>query len=357
MAERRSPSLPSSWQARMPLALYSWLASASPSVATMAVCTFCVGALMLSPRVQSFLVFVQIPNWPPFDNEDLGKASPAWIRRIAAAVGRVFWPGGSLRFNAFEGLPRAVPFSVNGSRGTVRGLHLPRAAPGHNTVLYLHGNGGNMVLQHRVDLYKLLASPPLCCDVYAIDYVGCGQSDRAWPDEASAVADTLATLEALPEDSKNVIIWGHSLGSGITVGALAELLRKGRALPRQAVLEAPFTSVPDVAASWLAWLPRPLFRRARALLHAALAAHRMPSLERLGPIAEKMRVDVLHGWKDLVVPYQHGQELANAAGTALHSFRRGHNDIVWDPELLPVLKKILAPPEAPEGGSSCRRRA
>jgi len=348
----------------------------------------------LTSKFQSLLVFGHWNNWPPFDPADLTRPSSAWARRLVAVLGP-----------AFRGLPQAVPFTATGPKGTLRGLRVPRTAPGHHVVLYLHGNAGNVATGHRVALYKLLTAPPFCCDVVAIDYAGFGQSDGVWPDEESAVRDALAALEALPDRRSDVIVWGHSLGTGIAVGAMARLLGcsgtpaatapaapSGRVLargrevrdtctplapseegspaldaaaaepPRGLILEAPFLSVPDAAVGVLSRCRRPprlLLRALRNCLSAAIRAHRMPSHERIAGVAGGMPVAMLHGLRDSIIPFEQGQQLASLAGAPLHSFDCGHEDIVRDPKLVEVLKGIFREWEAPleDGGVKAGKEA
>ena len=54
------------------------------------------------------------------------------------------------------------------------------------------------------------------------------------------------TALALPE------VWGHSLGTGIAVAALAELTHAEKLLPTGLVLEAPFTSRARAHSTWRA---------------------------------------------------------------------------------------------------------
>jgi len=314
------------------------------AVARAALCTCgCLGLLALSSRVQSLLVFLQWLNWPPFDSTNPEKASPAWAHRVAALL-TFFQPRLELRWRAFNGLTGAAPFCAKGSKGRLTGLHLPRSAPGRHAVLYLHGNAGNITEGHRVELYKILAAPPLVCNVYAIDYGGFGGSDGWWPDEESAVADVLAALGAIPESRRDTVVWGHSLGTGIAVGAMTRLLECGGELPKGLLLESPFTSVPSVVA---AALPTAL-RGIETLLRCLLSAHCMPSLERIRRVAKSLHVEVLHGEIDDVVPLWQGRQLAEAASAPFHTFSgRGHEDIVEDPGLVKVVKSFFQACEEP----------
>lgn len=305
----------------------------------------CLGLALLvaSKRAQSLLVFVQWLNWPPFDWESPASPSPGWVQLLSPIAIRLF--GRNAR--AFAGLPTAMPFTAEGPHGAVCGWRIPRRGAGECTVLYLHGNAGNIAVSHRVQLYELLSAPPLSCDVVAIDYRGFGHSDACWPEEATAVEDALVALEALPGSRGHVIVWGHSLGTGVAMGALAALCNSSGPsrsnLPRGLVLESPFLSVPDVAAGWVQWLPGSIYRAAEDAVHAVLGAHRFDSSERIEAVAARLdrNVIVLHGGSDDVVPYAHGEELARRGGVALHSFQRGHDDIVDDPGLETVLQPVF----------------
>lgn len=108
-----------------------------------------------------------------------------------------------------------------------------------SVVLYCHGNSCNRAMNHRLGLYKKLTSFGL--NVVTFDYRGYGDSTGILPDENSVVTDAKAMLEWVEEHFKNhdVIIWGHSLGTGISVKMLSGL--KGCSdRVQKLVLESPF---------------------------------------------------------------------------------------------------------------------
>ena len=72
---------------------------------------------------------------------------------------------------------------------------------------------------------------------------------------------------------------------------------------RALVLDAPYTSVADLAASMYRWLP------ARRLLR-----HHFDSISRLPAV--RAPVLVLHGEADALIPPEHGRRVAAAAGLA-----------------------------------------
>ena len=97
-------------------------------------------------------------------------------------------------------------------------------------------------------------------------------------------------------------------------------------IPFGIVLEAPLTTIADVAASYL-WLPLSLKNYAAIALHGVLY-HRFPSISRMPGLV--MPVLVIHGGKDCVVPYAHGEVLSAAAqkGTFLGYPEADHETIV-----------------------------
>lgn len=194
--------------------------------------------------MQSAITFGFLVNWPPFDPDDPTRPSGSRTQNLAQRLGYVE----DEAFGPFPGLPTAEPVRIVSPNGTVRGIRAkPRSEVKHR-VLYLHGQGGNVGVLHRCWLYELLMQEPLCCEVTAIDYCGCGYSDFCRPTEASAVADVLATLDQADASFEEVIVWGHSLGTGIALSALSKLLESGRRC-KGLVLEAPFLSLPRAASA------------------------------------------------------------------------------------------------------------
>ena len=117
--------------------------------------------------------------------------------------------------------------------------HVP-AKPGHPVVLYFHGNG-DFLAGFFGRFRDLIADGT---GVVALSYRGyagsSGQpSERGLlQDAAAAYAFTTARYSA-----DRIVVWGFSLGSGVAV-ALAAEQPVGKL-----ILEAPYTSIADVAAS------------------------------------------------------------------------------------------------------------
>jgi fermentation-respiration switch protein FrsA (DUF1100 family) len=177
-----------------------------------------------------------------------------------------------------------------------------RAAPGRPTILYFHGNAGN--LANRSERIRKYLSRGL--GVFMMSYRGySGSTGR--PTERNNVADAKRAYEALIKEGvppESIILYGESLGSGVAVQLAAVQPVAGL------VLDAPYTSIVDVAAGAYPWLPvRPfLLDRYDTLRH-------LPAVE--APVL------VVHGEADEVIPV--------AMGRAVYAAAKGPKEIVTFP--------------------------
>ncbi|HEY7514480.1 MAG TPA: alpha/beta hydrolase [Vicinamibacteria bacterium] len=187
-------------------------------------------------------------------------------------------------------------------------LFLP-AKDSRVTVLLAHGNAGN--LSHRLDRVIFLQAR-LRADVLLFDYRGYGRSEGS-PDEEGTYRDGRAAYRWLVEQRgvspDRLVLFGESIGSAVALDLAVS--RPCRAL----VLEAPFTSVPDMARVVLPFLPRAFVRTQYDNL-AKVGRLRVPLL-------------VLHGDRDEVVPFSQGRRLFESAPEPKRFYSipgAGHND-------------------------------
>jgi hypothetical protein len=142
------------------------------------------------------------------------------------------------------------------------GWFIPAREP-RATLLYLHGNGGN--IGHRLD--PIAVFNRLGLGVLIIDYRGYGDSTGR-PGEEGTYEDALAAWRHLTETRgippQRIVLFGESLG-----GAVAAWLA-ARERPAGLVLYASFTSVPDMAQALYPLLPARWLARYR-LRHASSA--------------------------------------------------------------------------------------
>lgn len=164
--------------------------------------------------------------------------------------------------------------------------------PGWPTLVVFHGRAGNAA--DRAPLLVPFAA--LGYGVVLAEYRGYGGNPGA-PSEAGFLLDARAHLDWVAAEWGEAapVVCGESIGSGVAVAVAAE--RPVRAL----VLDAPYTSVADLAAATYRWLP------ARRLLR-----HRFDSLSRLPTV--RVPILVLHGEADAMIPPEHGRRVCAAAG-------------------------------------------
>ena len=151
----------------------------------------------------------------------------------------IYYPSHELTEDpATVGLPfRDVAFpAADGVR--LHGWLIPGRTP--MTLLYSHGNGGNIA--GRVGIARMLVDR-LGVGVFMYDYRGYGRSEGT-PSEAGLVSDALGARAALLREGvapASIVYFGRSLGAAVTVElALAHP-------PRGVVLESPFASVRTMA--------------------------------------------------------------------------------------------------------------
>jgi len=176
------------------------------------------------------------------------------------------------------------------------------------TVLFCHGNGGNIM--HRLDTINLFYAMGLSCFVF--DYRGYGKS-AGTPTEAGTYLDARAAYDWLTQtkhvSAEQIIIFGRSLG-----GSIAAHLA-GQVAPRGLVLESAFTSYPDIGAKFYPYMPVRLFARYRYNTRAHLSRVRCPVL-------------VMHSSDDELIPFEFGMQLFDTANEPKQFVKLigGHND-------------------------------
>jgi alpha-beta hydrolase superfamily lysophospholipase len=183
------------------------------------------------------------------------------------------------------------------------------SAAGEALIVFFHGNGESIA--DSVPLAQELQRRGL--RFAAVEYRGYGHSPSEDPHEDGLYADAEAALKGLVADGENeeaITLWGSSLGTGIAT----EMVVRGHG--RRLVLQAPYTSIPDVASRIAPFLPTSLLITDRYDNLAKAEDVRLPTL-------------VIHGDRDRVVPYDMGQTIAAAIDEAelLTVQGGGHNDL------------------------------
>lgn len=188
---------------------------------------------------------------------------------------------------AAAGFPEAEEVIVTTGDGERVVLwHVPPRAD-RPVVIFFHGNGE--VLAWRVPRFRALTGDGT--GLVALSFRGYAGSTGK-PTEQGLLQDGAAAYDfaAARYSPSRIVPWGYSLGSGVAV-ALASARPVGAV-----VLEAPYTSIVDVAAS-----AYPLFP-VRWLMHDRFHSDRL-----IGELAAPLLV--LHGEKDSVISAAFGRRL------------------------------------------------
>ena len=188
---------------------------------------------------------------------------------------------------------------VSGDGTKLVGWQISGAMPDSNGlwVLVNHGNGHNLSQLEEPEFLRDLRG--LGVNIFIYDYRGFGES-AGEADELGAYADARAAYDLLRTkygvSAERMIVYGHSLGTGVAVH-LASTAAVGAL-----VLQAPYTSIPDLGARRYPYLPI-----------RSLATFRFSSLERMPKVTAPLLI--LHSPQDAVIPLAMAEQLQLAAGS------------------------------------------
>jgi uncharacterized protein len=206
------------------------------------------------------------------------------------------------------------------------------AQDGRPTMIYFHGNGGNISARAKRVRPYLNAG----LGVLLVGYRGYGGNDGT-PSEEGFYEDARAAMrfiedQGVPPD--RVVLYGESLGSAVAIHLAAEQAVQNR--PLAAVIgEGAPSSVADVAARRYPFAP------VRTLIK-----DRFDSRAKVGGINAPLLL--IHGEDDIVVPQRFGRALFEAAAEPKHAQwidGAGHNNLAYhaiDAIVLEFLDRHLA---------------
>ncbi|XP_028847836.1 protein ABHD13 [Denticeps clupeoides] len=220
----------------------------------------------------------------------------------------------------------------------------PAASP---TILYFHGNAGN--IGHRIP-NALLMLVNLKAHLFLLDYRGYGKSEGE-PSEEGLYLDAEAVLDFVmtrPEvDKTKVVLFGRSLGGAVAVRLASANPHRVAAL----MVENTFLSIPHMSATLFSFLPvrfLPLWcYKNKFLSYRQVAQCRMPSL-------------FISGLSDQLIPpvmMKQLYELSPARTKRLAVFPEGTHNDTWQCQgyfaaLEQFMKELLKSRERPSQGSA-----
>lgn len=226
----------------------------------------------------------------------------------------------------FDGATQHVLTTADGTRIL---LWYAPAPPDAMTVLYFHGNGGEIADRYgRWTAYRRAG-----LGAAFLNYRGYGGSDGS-PTEAGLHSDARAAYDWLMAQGvapDHLAVVGESLGTGVAVRLASD--RHIGAL----ILEAPYTSMSDIAAEADPWLPVRLLLR-----------DQYRSIDHIARITAPLFAT--HGTADRLIPFRFGKALFDAAPEPKEFLAApgvDHNDLfgprTWAAEIA-FLARLRSPP-------------
>ncbi|XP_076442520.1 lysophosphatidylserine lipase ABHD12-like [Babylonia areolata] len=289
------------------------------------------------------LVFSTVVRWPPFSD-------PAYPTDYGLNATRNFYL--DVQEDVRVGVWHTLPSSLSVGEEVSWEEYDQTLPSAKHIFLYLHGNSGTRGAYHRVQMYKFLSR--LDAHVVTLDYRGFAESTGS-PTEEGVVKDAHFMYKWLKEKSNGspVVIWGHSLGTGISTKLTKQLCDEGDP-PAGLVLESPFNNIVDAA-----------FEHPFAFLFNGIPGFK--SFLRDSAVEHNVRFNsdqlirgvtspilILHAEDDLIVPFHLGLKLYESAkktrshrtgGVEMVNFEShfgyGHKNIYKAPELKEIVKKFL----------------
>ena len=219
----------------------------------------------------------------------LGETERELIFRPVKEEWRGYRPGSS----GFQELWIPVAPTKDNAGDKLHAWWAPGPTPDAPVLLYLHGARWNLTGSvTRIPRWQRMGFA-----VLAIDYRGFGKSEGDMPSETSVYADAQAGwdhIRTLAPKAKRYL-HGHSLG-----GAIAVEMARRNADANGLILEATFTSIPDMVkeTKW-GWLPV-----------GFLITQRFDSLDKIDDV--KVPTLIVHGTNDAIVPATMGKRLFEA---------------------------------------------
>ncbi|XP_077175147.1 protein ABHD12B isoform X2 [Paroedura picta] len=238
------------------------------------------------------------------------------------------------------------------AEGKDHSWHEEILADDNPVIIYLHGNGGNRATSHRVRFTKVMSDANF--HVLAVDYRGYADSTGE-PSETGFTTDVLFLYHWVKARSGNstVVLWGHSIGTGISTNVARVLKEKEGIVVDAVILEAPFTNIRDAAAT----IPMTkMYRKFPGfeylILDTMARAGMYFSSDRNVQVLSSPLL-ILHSEDDFMIPISHSKKLFEIAHSAAQkkdavqfiSFPAnkgyGHDHLSSNPELPDILKNFL----------------
>ena len=190
------------------------------------------------------------------------------------------------------------------------------------TLVFFHGNAGD--LSNRIHKLNLIKNFDI--NFLIVAYRGFSGNEGN-PTEAGLYQDARDALKWLNKqgvEDKQIIIYGESLGTGVSAEVAQNKNFAG------IILESPFTSMVDAGKHYYFYLPV-----------SFLLKDRYETVKKLKNI--KAPILIMHGEKDKIVPFKMGKKVVLEANEPKHSYFPKEDDhmMEYNENLLEALNKFL----------------
>lgn len=194
--------------------------------------------------------------------------------------------------------------------------------------LFSHGNGGWIDNNIHYKSLKVLSNYG---SIFLYDYRGYGASEGI-PSEKGLYDDILGSWNYLINiknvATNNVIIFGHSLGSSVSSKLVCELVRKKMDLPKALILEAPFSSLSDIASTIYPSLSN-------------FVAYEFDNVKNIKNIGKKIPVCLFHSKSDEMIPYEQSLKIKKTCDCKMIEIYGTHNDPIYDDKVYTFLETLF----------------
>jgi fermentation-respiration switch protein FrsA (DUF1100 family) len=226
----------------------------------------------------------------------------------------LYLPDTSVPSPAAHGVPEMRPVTVRTEDGLALVGWYREAQKNHPTFVYFHGNAGNVGARG----FKARSYLDAGFGMLLAGYRGYG-GNPGKPSEEGFYSDGRAAVQFLADQGispENIVVYGESLGSGVAIHMAYEQARKKPPFAA-VILEAPYTSITDVAAHHYPYVP----------VRWLLKDH-FRSVDKVATIDAPLLA--IHGEKDRTIPVKFGRGLFEVAAEPKESHwlaGAAHNDL------------------------------
>lgn len=223
----------------------------------------------------------------------------------SGCTGVFFHPEKEVRLTPENGGISYEEVVLQGGQGEINSWWMPALGEAKGTVIFAHGNAGNMG-SHLGFVYWL---PEQGYNLFMFDYRGYGRSEGK-PTAMGIVDDTqraVAYVQQRKEAATGIVLYGHSLGGATGLSALAAL--GNRSQIKGAVIDSSFASYRGIAREKVTshWLSSILYPFVPLLITGK------PVPEQLAAKLAPLPVYVSHGAQDKIIPISQGRRLFDSA--------------------------------------------